>query len=47
MTVHTVVYVILCLLSVVTCYAIGAPVQKPTQEQVEPGEEEKDAHHSL
>ena len=47
MTVHTVVYVILSLLSVVTCYAMGAPMQKPTQEQVEPGQEEKDVNHSL
>ena len=47
MTVHTVVYVVLCLLSVATCYAAGAPMTKSTQEQVEPAREDKDTHQSL
>ena len=47
MIVHTLLYVILSVLTATAVYAAGTPVTKSSQEQVEPGEEEKDRSNSL
>lgn len=47
MIAHTVLYVILSILSVTAVYAAGTPVNKPAQEHVEPGEEQKESGNSL
>jgi len=44
---HTIVFVILSVLSVTAVYAAGMPVAKPTQEQPEPERVKKDSINSL
>ncbi len=47
MIVHTLLYVILSVLTATAVFAAGAPLNKSPQEHVEPGEEEKDSSNSL
>ena len=51
MFIHSIVFVILSIMSAVAVYAAGAPVTKadakPSQEQHEPEQVEKDETHSL
>lgn len=47
MIAHTIVYVILSVLSVTAVFAASAPVSKSPQEQVEPDDKEKDSSNSL
>lgn len=47
MIAHTIVYVILSLLSVTAVYAANTPVQKTPQVQAKPGDEHKDDPKTL
>lgn len=47
MIAHTIVYVVLSLLSVTAVYAASTPVSKSSQEQHESGEERKDDPKTL
>ena len=47
MTVQAIVYIVLCALSLIAAYAVGAPIQKPEREQKELAEEKDSARHSL
>jgi hypothetical protein len=44
---QTIVFVILSVMMATATYAASAPISKPTQDQLEPGESEKDSTHSL
>lgn len=47
MIAHTIVYVILSVLSVTAVYAATTPTGKPTQEQAEPEAKREDNSNSL
>ena len=47
MTVHTIVYVVLCTLAAAAVYAMGTPVGGSSDEQRDSRETEEDAHHSF
>lgn len=47
MTVQAIIYIVLCVLSLTAAYAVGAPIEKPQQEQIEPAEEKDSARDSL
>jgi hypothetical protein len=47
MFIHSIVFVILSILSITAVYAAGMPIAKPSQEQHEPEQVEKDTTDSL
>ena len=47
MIAHTIVYVILSVLSATAVYAASTPVLKAPKEQQQPGNEEKDSTNTL
>jgi hypothetical protein len=47
MNAHSIVYIILSVLSLVAVYAVGAPVNQAPQEQHEPGNTDEDSTDSL
>ena len=44
---HSIVYIILSVLSLVAVHAMSAPVNQPAQENHEPGTEDEDTTDSL
>ena len=47
MFIHSIVFVILSILSITAVYAAGMPVAKSSQEQHEPEQDKKDTSNSL
>ena len=47
MIAHTIVYLMLSILSATAVYAMGNPIGKSTPEQVQQGEEAKDSQETL
>ncbi len=42
MLAHTIVYIVLSVLSLITAYAIGTPLSEPTRESQEPRETDQE-----